>query len=336
MQSKRLNLPEFPDPRENDVFLSPSSDGFQQDLSTDQEQTVNPQQLIVSGDVPQTNLSVEKDSHMSPFDANTFLPEPCSFPQITLPEVLALIDNIAPNQSIVRAQTYEQPPNGSQNAMPRSNSGQNPEVQSGGRRANAISSPWSISLFACPYYIKDPIRHFGCINLKLDSYGRVKQHLKRTHLSFDVSRLEGFACERCGMIVLDESREMHRISPDCTETTSVNEPQVSRQAWESLEKRFKSGSSDEEKWLNMWFVLFHQPLGTSIPIKDTVMNRFIQIIRNYCQVDGFGEILSFIEETRGVELESALQMHELLMKLLDFIRDSIQQHFNAKDAGTSG
>lgn len=219
-----------------------------------------------------------------------------------------------------------------------SNSGWNPNDQSGSHRSNARSPTWSKSFLACPYYIRDPIRHFGCINLKLDTYGRVKQHLKRTHLTFDANKMEGLVCENCGIISPDESsRNIHRVSAECAPATLLNERGVSRQAWEGLEKRLKSGSTDEEKWLNMWFVLFNQPLSTSTPIKDTVMNRLFQIIRNFCRVDGYGAILSLLnQEMRRVKHGSATQMYELLMKLLDFIRDSIHQLFNAEVAGASG
>jgi hypothetical protein len=186
--------------------------------------------------------------------------------------------------------------------------------------------------------MRDPIHHFGCVNLKLDTYGRVKQHLKKNHLSFDANKMEGFVCESCGMVSTDEStRDIHRVSVECSPATSANERGVSRQAWERLEKRLKSGSTDVEKWLNMRFVLFHQRLSRSIPIKDTVMKRFFQNIRNFCQFNGFREIISLlIQEMHGVELGSDMQMYELLMKLLDFIRDSIQQAFDTEEAAALG
>ncbi|KAF5671898.1 hypothetical protein FDENT_10744 [Fusarium denticulatum] len=301
-----------------------ASDQSRLQLLLNEHATVDPQQLMLSGKIPIVDISHETDFQVS------------QIPVTPLSESNSLPTVLGPNTPAAQALTTRFDVGQGGNVL--NNSGWSPNDQSGGRGSNDRSSPWSKSFLACPYYIRDPIRHFGCIGLKLDTYGRVKQHLKRNHLSFDTNKVEGFACESCGVVSPDESsRDSHRVSIECVPATSENERGVSRQAWERLEKRLKSGSADEEKWLNMWFVLFHQPLGTSIPIKDTVMNRFFQIIRNFCQVDGFRGILSLlIQEMHGVELGSEMQMYEVLMKLLDFIRDSIQQLFDTEDAAAIG
>ncbi|KAF5531271.1 hypothetical protein FNAPI_13317 [Fusarium napiforme] len=309
-----------PDP----PHLGSSSDQWRLKLLVNEQATVNPQQLMLSGEVPHIDVSHETGIQVSQ------IPSISSSEAHSLPTVLA--------RNAPAAQSFTSRLAVGQDGDVLSDSGWNPNDHSGGRGSNQRSSPWSKSFLACPYYIRDPIRHFGCINLKLDTYGRVKQHLKRSHLNFDANKMEGIMCESCGVVSPDESSsDIHRVSIKCAPATSENERGVSRQAWERLEKRLKSGSTDEEKWLNMWFVLFHQRLNTSIPIKDTVMNRFFQIIRNFCQVDGFGEILSrLIQEMHGAELGSETKIYELLMKLLDFIRDSIQQLFDTEDAAAIG
>ncbi|KAF5685681.1 HET ankyrin domain-containing protein [Fusarium circinatum] len=307
-----------------DSHLSLSSERWRLELLLNEQATVNPQQLILSGTIPSIGLSHETDFQI------------LQSPTTSLPHSHSFTTVLAPSEP--GAQAFTSRFDVGQNGNVLSNSGWNPNDQSGGRGPNLRSSPWSKSFLACPYYIRDPIRHFGCINLKLDTYGRVKQHLKRNHLSFDANNIGGFVCESCGMVSPDESsRDIHRVSTECAQVTVANEHGLSRQAWEGLEKRLRSGSTDEEKWLNMWFVLFHQPFSASTPIKDTVMNRFFQIIRNFCQADGFGDIISLLfQEKHGVELGSEMQMYELLMKLLDFIRDSIQQLFDTQDVGASG
>ncbi|KAF5704631.1 hypothetical protein FMUND_12406 [Fusarium mundagurra] len=339
METSNLNYSKSSESKGNAVFLPPENPLFEA-CSTDprppvieqrrlqllpnEQVTVNPQQLMLSGEIPNVGISHDTSFLVS------------QIPVTSLSESHSLPTVLAPNTTAAQAFTTRL--DVGQDAIVLNNSDWNTNDQSGGRGSNARSSPWSKSFLACPYYIRDPIRHFGCINLKLDTYGRVKQHLKRNHLSFDANEMEGFVCESCGMAYPDESsRDIHRLSIECAPASLKNERGVSRQAWEGLEKRLKTGSTDEEKWLNMWFVLFHELLGTSIPIKDTVMNRFFQIIRNFCQVNGFGEILSLlIQEMRGVELGSEMQIYELLMKLLDFIRDSIQQLFDTEDVAATG
>ncbi|CVL06412.1 uncharacterized protein FPRN_05255 [Fusarium proliferatum] len=330
--ARMLVTPESPIPEASehrcmtphDSHLALSSEDWRLELLRHGQATVKPQQLMLPGEIPYTGASCEND-----FQAP-------QTPTASLSESHLLPTVLAPHASAAQSLTSRLDVGHDGDVL--INPGWNPNDQPGSYGPNARSSPWSKSFLACPYYIRDPIRHFGCINLKLDTYGRVKQHLKRSHLTFDANKTEGFVCEECGMVSPDESsRNIHRVSTECAPATLVNERGVSSQAWEKLEKRLKSGSTDEEKWLNMWFVLFHQPLSTSTPIKDTVMNRFFQIIRNFCQVDGFGAILSLLsQEMCGVEHGSAMQMYELLMKLLDFIRDSIQQLFNAEVAGASG
>ncbi|VTT81674.1 unnamed protein product [Fusarium fujikuroi] len=330
--TRTLVTPEIPIPETSqhrsmtphDSHLTSSSGYWRLELLRHEQATVNPQQLMLYGEIPYADAS-----HETGFQAP-------QIPTASLSESQFLSPVLAPNAPAAQSFTSRVDVGHDGNVL--SNSGWNPNDQSGGHGSNVRSSPWSKSFLACPYYIRDPIRHFGCINLKLDNYGRVKQRLKRSHLGFDANKMQGFVCENCGMVSLDESsRNDHRDSTECAPETLVNERGVSRQAWEGLEKRLKSGSTDEEKWLNMWFVLFHQPPSTSTPIKDTVMNRFFQIIRNFCKVDGYGAILSLLtQEMGGVEHGSAIQVHELLMKLLDFVRVSIHQLFNTEVAGASG
>ncbi|KAF5566712.1 hypothetical protein FPHYL_3653 [Fusarium phyllophilum] len=345
MDTSNLNLSVSSKSKGNAVFLTPenplpeaSQQGFTtthaphlgsssehwRQLRLNEQATIDPQQLMLSKEIPHIGVSHERGFQVS------------QIPIISWSEAYSLPTVLGPDAPA--AQAFTSRLDIGQDGDVLGNYGWSPNDEPGSRGFNLRSSPWSKSFLACPYYIRDPIRHFGCINLKLDTYGRVKQHVKRNHLSFDANKTEGFVCESCGVVSPDESaRDIHKVSIECAPATLSNERGVSRQAWERLEKRLKSGSTDEEKWLNMWFVLFHEPLGKSIPIKDTVMNRFFQIIRNFCHVDGFGKILSLlIEEMHGVELGREMQMYELLMKLLDFIRDSIQQLFDTEDANAIG
>ncbi|KAF5675891.1 hypothetical protein FCIRC_7264 [Fusarium circinatum] len=252
----------------------------------------------------------------------------------------AMLPN-GPGHNAIQSATVDHEPETSQTPAPRHTQGHyvipllaSDHIQDGQSAGEGSDfSAWDI-YHTCPYYVRDPILHFRCINKKLDSHAELKKHLGTNHAGFAPQSLEVPTCGSCGTTLENNrSKSEHKCMPKCSD----NELKVSRQAWEALKGRSVKGTLDKKKWDDMWYILFHKSPGDKFAIRDTVMNRFIDFIKTFCDIGGggFGAVLPFLEQ-RSPNREIALFMLETFIKLLDVLKAEFGAVANERRSGTGG
>lgn len=110
-------------------------------------------------------------------------------------------------------------------------------------------------LLACPFFKKDPRRHWDCASWKDDTVSHVKQHIFRSHFM-------PYFCVQCG----DEFKTLHllhaHIRNDCSR--SFEEPDsITMEQNTKLRSRFSAKLNVQAQWYAVFEILFP---GTPRPI----------------------------------------------------------------------
>ncbi|EWZ00404.1 hypothetical protein FOYG_00276 [Fusarium oxysporum NRRL 32931] len=170
--------------------------------------------------------------------------------------------------------------------------------------------------FACPYYRKDPERHFDCINLRLIRISDVKQHLKRRHTwSYSCSRcLKGFS--------LQKAYEEHVLRQECPTKDCINNDSVSPRAQKMLKDRVDRSSSPELQWQEICRILFGKLSDALNPHHEGVFKEITGIMRGIWR-DEENNIISSLEDTQDVPC--ADQLRPLLSEILTRLEDCFER-----------
>ncbi|KAK6227476.1 hypothetical protein QIS74_01031 [Colletotrichum tabaci] len=101
-------------------------------------------------------------------------------------------------------------------------------------------------LMACPYYKKDPIQHYRCVEKhKLDGFNRLKQHIERCHST------TLYYCALCWVKFKDaEARDGHIRSGGCEPIAGPEDftgDEINR-----LQNDLPRGWPDYDKWYWVW------------------------------------------------------------------------------------
>ncbi|KAK3381147.1 hypothetical protein B0H63DRAFT_197093 [Podospora didyma] len=117
--------------------------------------------------------------------------------------------------------------------------------------------------FACPFYRRNPkkhLKHRSCGGPGWVSIFRIKEHIYRNHAL-------PTHCNRCGLVVDSDSqlRVHQRQEQGCDVRRIVDFPEGIDKEQEKLLRKKKQGGTEEEKWLEMYRVLFPDEEGDLIP-----------------------------------------------------------------------
>ncbi|KAK3898010.1 hypothetical protein C8A05DRAFT_19329, partial [Staphylotrichum tortipilum] len=156
---------------------------------------------------------------------------------------------------------------------------------------------------ACPYYKMDPVRYYGCANLKkFRAIKTIKQHLARRHSDIH--------CARCKTVFPNEPAHQRHLEEEVClfKPWDLWDPLITPSQQKELGKRSKGGSV-REQWFAIWDIVFPgrpKPpspyLGTGIPAEfcEYAMDRGSVVLLEELQAAGFREPnTSFSEEARG-------------------------------------
>ncbi|KAF4452160.1 hypothetical protein F53441_4898 [Fusarium austroafricanum] len=182
----------------------------------------------------------------------------------------------------------------------------------------------TVETYVCPYYRKDPERHFGCIHHRMPRIPDVKQHLKRRHTS-------KYSCSRCskGFVSL-ELFEDHVRQQNCSTDLSANTYSVSPATQDALKVRFKRGLSTADQWHKIWKLLFGDSEVTQNPYHDGVFKEITGIIQGIWREEGH-HIISNLQRTRDIPPICAEHLHTVLLELLA----EVGTRFERRSAQTS-
>ncbi|KAH8886091.1 hypothetical protein GQ53DRAFT_828459 [Thozetella sp. PMI_491] len=104
---------------------------------------------------------------------------------------------------------------------------------------------------ACPFYKKNPVNHHACLGYQLRRIKDVKQHIQRKHSEPTT------CCPRCHRIFdLPHRLETHMFSSSCEQQPGPQYDFISTEQKVQLAQASCRRSSIEEKWLDIWDMLF--------------------------------------------------------------------------------
>ncbi|KAI4866768.1 hypothetical protein F4820DRAFT_415525 [Hypoxylon rubiginosum] len=128
--------------------------------------------------------------------------------------------------------------------------------------------------FACPFMKADVARHHGCLRFRLLRIADVRQHLARKHKC-------PIHCPRCGdtfPTVLD--RDQHIRARIC-ETKFFTFEGMTEAQFDELtrsSRSYRTTSTDEERWYQMWHILFP---GRRRPATPYIQNPDLVILQEF-------------------------------------------------------
>jgi hypothetical protein len=178
------------------------------------------------------------------------------------------------------------------------------------------------SSFACPFYRRFPTLHKDCMNRKLTRIRDVKQHIMRRHIR------TAFYCPTCY-----ESYPSSRLSdkhiqsrcceprpPPILDTLDSN----SKEVQDLVSYRANNSLTQEEKWHEIWRLLFREESSGKNAFLGTVTEETIGIIRDFWEQKSF-QILPAYLATRGIEDDLAADINSLFMDLLGEVQVGLKQ-----------
>lgn len=136
--------------------------------------------------------------------------------------------------------------------------------------------------FACPYYRRDPSRKpssTSCAYPGFPTIFRVKEHLYRKHKATDAK------CSRClETYPSEDALEVHQRSLEACQLRNQAQPQgFTKEQEKRLRSRKRSSThiSDEEKWYEVYRILFPEETKMPNPYIDDGVNHSVEEISRY-------------------------------------------------------
>ncbi|KAI6502132.1 hypothetical protein MCOR13_005479 [Pyricularia oryzae] len=117
---------------------------------------------------------------------------------------------------------------------------------------------------SCPYFKRFPevfCSRRTCLGPGFDGMNRLKEHLYRTHF-------KKFACSRCGMDFGDNKRldeHMRALEPCFAVDLRPDQGFMSHPQWNEIQTNRKHGVEVEDKWRQIYLVLFPDADPSAIP-----------------------------------------------------------------------
>ena len=116
------------------------------------------------------------------------------------------------------------------------------------------------TMFACPFYKHDPTRYRSrrtCLGPGWPTVHRVKEHLYRAHV-------QSIYCPRCySMFDTDNDLSTHLRSQQCQVSAAQPIEGIDRETLKGLRKRSPALRLEEDKWRDMYHLLFPH-----VPVED--------------------------------------------------------------------
>ena len=142
--------------------------------------------------------------------------------------------------------------------------------------ANAGSDdPNQKRFFACPYYRHDPRSHAGCVMMRISRIPDLVTHLRRKHV-------QPLHCRRCSREFSDlEELAIHLRAGGCLAREFVIPEGMTGDQLHQLSKRRVKGQSDEQKWMDIWSILFPGTPPRSSPFAGDYLEEAIGMLCDY-------------------------------------------------------
>ncbi|KAK5654739.1 hypothetical protein OQA88_7064 [Cercophora sp. LCS_1] len=160
---------------------------------------------------------------------------------------------------------------------------------------------------ACPFWKWDQSRHHECFAKKLDTIGHLKQHLKRKHTP-------KFYCVDCFTTFNNGTdHHVHVQKAKCVKSQSaaLTGIHITHQQGEMLVKKASQGS-DEEKWHQIWAILFPDDSPpTSIYLDSDLSEIFCRVLEYSQTRDGVSIVRDEILATGGVVVRDSISDTQL-------------------------
>ncbi|KAH6867278.1 hypothetical protein B0T10DRAFT_611888 [Thelonectria olida] len=178
------------------------------------------------------------------------------------------------------------------------------------------NKPKDGNAFACPFYRRDPIRYFDCVNRKLNRIQDLKQHLIRRHTA-------PHSCTSCFRgFSTSQLLENHVLDGRCESESNIHG--VSPTARKLLKDRIERKLSPEDQWHKIWKILFGYSDIMQNPHLESVVEEVFGIVRGFYEKDGHKIVAGFVK-SRGLPSENIGLLHPLLMELLDSTQTNVKQ-----------
>lgn len=179
-----------------------------------------------------------------------------------------------------------------------------------------------INLFACPFYRRFPIRHKDCMNRKLTRIRDVKQHIMRRHIQ------AAFYCPTCYESYPSSRLRDKHIQSRCCEARPPpildNLDSSSKEVQDLVSYRANNSSTQEEKWHEIWRLLFREDSGGKNAFLGTLTEETIGIIREFWEQKSY-QILPAYLASRGIEDDLGAGINSLFIDLLGEVQVGLKQ-----------
>ncbi|KAI5456709.1 hypothetical protein BGZ63DRAFT_457996 [Mariannaea sp. PMI_226] len=179
-----------------------------------------------------------------------------------------------------------------------------------------VSDGLTAPKLACPFYRRNPKKHLklrSCAGPGWASIHRVKEHIYRCHML-------PIHCPRCGMVFSSESLlKTHQRLPEGCAVQLVNFPEGIDKEQEVLLRKRKKKGTEEEKWFDVYRILFPDEDGDLIPSPYYDKHRASEMEDELAQYERFQrrellrvvrklleETVSGLAEPMGVNSEASL------------------------------
>ncbi|KAK1633492.1 hypothetical protein BDP81DRAFT_494783 [Colletotrichum phormii] len=179
------------------------------------------------------------------------------------------------------------------------------------------------TIFACPYYKENHLKHLQCLRIELKRMKDVKQHLNRKH------RRPSYYCPTCWMIFDQETdRDLHVAQRGCLGQEQARYEGISEEQSRQLTRKADRRLSEEQQWFTVWDIVFpdiphpdsphlgNQIEESMVMIHDfwgasgrSLVSRALRqrgLVSDLPRLDGNGELESLLAETLESVVEELL------------------------------
>ncbi|KAK0620593.1 hypothetical protein B0T14DRAFT_521775 [Immersiella caudata] len=134
------------------------------------------------------------------------------------------------------------------------------------------------SLFGCPLYKFDPIKHRNClVTNRLTSFSYVVQHLQRYH------PVQPIHCPICGeTFATREACNNHISSPRSCSPRDFHHPGLTEDQLRAIRHRRNGLDDEQSRWFDLWDGMFPETRRPDSPYVLGEAQELLQVVRRVC------------------------------------------------------